>query len=170
MTVAPARAGLEVRDARPEDAEAACDVLRRSIVALCGEDHRGDPDRLAAWLANKTPGNVLAWMRQAGHSLLVAAEEGRVLAVGGVTDAGQVTLNYVAPEARFQGVSRAMLRALEDRARERGAARLSLTSTATARRFYVAAGYREDVAAAPSAPVDSGVAMSKPIPGGPPED
>jgi hypothetical protein len=46
---------MEIRDAVPADAAAACAVLRRSIVELCGLDHRSDPEILARWLANKTP-------------------------------------------------------------------------------------------------------------------
>ena len=82
--------------------------------------------------------------RQAGNSVLVAVEGGAILAVGSVTDEGEITLNYVSPDARFGGVSRAMLGALESRARERGNCRCTLVSTETARRFYHAAGYRED--------------------------
>ena len=47
--------------------------------------------------------------------------------------------NYVAPDARFRGVSRALLGALEVRAAERGNVRCTLTSTETAHRFYRAA-------------------------------
>ncbi len=65
------------------------------------------------------------------------------MAVGAVTDAGEITLNYVSPDARFRGVSRALLGALENRASERENGRCTLTSTATARRFYLANGYEE---------------------------
>ena len=47
--------------------------------------------------------------------MLVAIGESGVLSVGAVTDAGEITLNYVSSDARFAGVSRAMLRALEAR-------------------------------------------------------
>ncbi|WP_424814801.1 GNAT family N-acetyltransferase [Roseococcus sp. YIM B11640] len=79
----------------------------------------------------------------AGNSLLVAEEDGEILAVGSVTDAGEITLNYVSPDARFRGVSRNMLAALEGRAAARGNAACRLTSTETARRFYQARGYSE---------------------------
>jgi GNAT superfamily N-acetyltransferase len=71
-------------------------------------------------------------------------EDGTILAVGCVTDAGEITLNYVSPEARFRGVSRALLGALEARAIERGNSRCTLVSTETARRFYRANGYVEN--------------------------
>jgi GNAT superfamily N-acetyltransferase len=76
--------------------------------------------------------------------VLLAMEGENVLAVGGVTDAGEITLNYVSPDARFRGISRALLQALEQRAAERGNAEVRLLSTDTARRFYLAAGYAEE--------------------------
>jgi GNAT superfamily N-acetyltransferase len=135
---------VEIRDARLEDAEQACDVLRRSISQLCIADHRNDPAILNAWLANKKPEIVATWMSKKGNSLLLAVEGDTILAVGSVTDAGEITLNYVAPDARFRGVSRALLRALEARSAERGNRRCTLISTETAHRFYRSAGYVDD--------------------------
>jgi GNAT superfamily N-acetyltransferase len=135
---------MKIRDATPDDAEAACDVLRRSIFELCAGDHGNDPAILAAWLRNKTPEIVAGWARQPGNSLLLAVEGDAVLAVGSVTDAGEITLNYVAPGARFRGVSRALLRALEARAMERGSTRCTLASTETAHCFYQSNGYIDD--------------------------
>lgn len=135
---------MEIRGARAEDAPAGCEALRRSIADLCAADHRNDPAILARWLGNKTPEIFRSWIAQAGNSLLVAVEGDEILAVGSVTDEGKITLNYVSPDARFRGVSRAMLRALEARAAERGNVRCTLISTETARRFYRANGYVED--------------------------
>src|SRR5271156_2833901 len=134
---------MEIRDAIPEDAPGAGVVLKRSIAELCEADHKNDPAILALWLGNKTVENVLAWISQPDNSLLVAVENGAVLAVGSVTDSGTVGLNYVSPDARFRGVSRALLRALETRAFERGNSWCALTSTETARRFYLSNGYIE---------------------------
>jgi len=86
----------------------------------------------------------MAWITRPDNSVLVAVEDDGILAVGAVTDAGEITLNYVSPDARFRGVSRALLAALENRAVERGNVRCKLTSTETARRFYHASGYVED--------------------------
>jgi GNAT superfamily N-acetyltransferase len=63
---------------------------------------------------------VAGWAKQPGNSLLVAVEGEVILGVASVTDAGEITLNYVAPESRFGGVSRALVGALEARAAERG--------------------------------------------------
>jgi GNAT superfamily N-acetyltransferase len=154
---------LEIRKARLDDADKACDVLRRSIAQLCVADHGNDPAVLNAWLANKTPEIVAAWISQNGNSLLLAAEGNAILAVGSVTDAGEITLNYVAPEARFRGVSRALLGALEARALERGNRRCTLTSTETAHRFYRSAGYVDDGAPAGKFGTKASYPMSKKI-------
>lgn len=135
---------MEIRDAVADDAEAACHVMRRSIAELCVADHQNDPVILGRWLGNKIPEIFVSWISQPGNSLLVAVEDGSILGVGSVTDAGVITLNYVSPDVRFRGVSRAMLGALEARAGERGNAKCTLSSTETARRFYRANGYAED--------------------------
>lgn len=131
---------MVVRDALVDDAPAACVVLRRSIQELCTADHRNDPVVPSRRQSNKTPEQFISWVHQERHSVMVAVENGAVLAVGSVTDSGRIGLNYVSPDARFRGVSREMLRALETRACERGNARCTLESTATARRFYEANG------------------------------
>lgn len=135
---------MKIRDAAPADAAAACEVLRASITELCVADHRNDPAILAAWLANKRPEVVARWATEPGSSLLLAVEGEAVLAVGGVNDSGEITLNYVAPAARFRGASSAMLGALEARAAGRGNTRCKLLSTETAHRFYLSRGYRDD--------------------------
>jgi GNAT superfamily N-acetyltransferase len=132
---------VEIRDATPDDAVAACAVLRRSISELCVADHGNDPAILTAWLRNKTPEIVAGWATYPGNSLLVAVEGDAILAVGSVTDAGEITANYVSPNARFRGVSRALIHALEARAMERGNTICTLTSTETAHRFYQSCGY-----------------------------
>ena len=157
---------MEIRDATPADAAAACAVLRASISELCVADHRNDPAILAAWLANKTPEIVAGWAMQPDSSLLIAVEGDAVLAVGGVKNSGEITLNYVAPAARFRGVSSAMLAALEARAAERGCTRCSLLSTETAHRFYLSRGYRDDGAPQGKFGTNASYPMSRLIAGG----
>ena len=150
-----------VRDAIDADAEAACEVMRRSIAELCVKDHHNDPQILKRWLANKQPGIFRSWLAQAGNSVMVAVDSDRILAVGAVTGVGEITLNYVSPDARFRGVSRCLLRALEARAIERGNGHCTLVSTATARRFYLANGYAEVGPAQGHFGPNSGIPMRK---------
>jgi GNAT superfamily N-acetyltransferase len=135
---------MEIRDAVAADASAACDVIRRSISELCVADHQNDSALLGRWLSNKTPEIVASWIAAPDRSVLVATARGAILAVGMVNNDGHITLNYVSPEARFQGVSRTLLRALEVRARENGNPTCTLISTETARSFYLDNGYTID--------------------------
>src|SRR5206468_1478119 len=91
---------MEIRDAVPADAPAACEVIRRSITELCVADHHNEPAILERWLTNKTPEIVASWITQPGSSVLVAVEGGVMLAVGSVTDQGEITLNYVSQIGR----------------------------------------------------------------------
>jgi GNAT superfamily N-acetyltransferase len=141
---------MKIRLATPEDAEAACNVLRRSIVELCQLDHRGDQGVIEHWLSNKTAENVRAWISAANNIVLVAVDDEAILGVAAMTRSGCVTLNYVRPESRFEGVSKALLTSLEREARMLGLSALTLSSTKTAERFYRAAGFVEDTSKAQS--------------------
>ncbi|RBP11181.1 acetyltransferase (GNAT) family protein [Roseiarcus fermentans] len=152
-----------IRDAAAPDAADICAVLRRSIVELCAVDHGDEPALLAAWLSNKTPEAIAGWMKRIDVSYLVAVDRGAIAAVGAVTDAGEVLLDYVSPDFRFRGASRALLAALEARAAERGATRCTLISTETARAFYLARGYREVSAPVRKFGMNSGYPMSRPL-------
>ena len=133
-------ANYEVRRARTDDAEAAAAVVCASITDLCVADHGREPEMVARWLANKTPTDVRSWIEAPGR-VVVAEERGRIVGVGAAVASGRITLNYVLPEARFCGVSKAVLSALEAYLRAEGCAGSSLYSTRTAHRFYLSAGY-----------------------------
>lgn len=150
-----------VRPARPEDAEAAALVLRRSIVALCQADHQDDPETLAGWLANKTPETVRAWIAAYGNRLVVAEREGRILGIAGLQPSGRISVNYVSPDARFTGVSKAMMAELERQARDLGLAQCTLESTRTALAFYRGIGYTEAGPPVPGFGITQGQPMRK---------
>jgi len=146
---------MRIRAARAADAEEGSTLLRRSIEDLCRADHGDDPARIAAWTANKTAAMWLAWLDQADIRLFVAVDERRILGVGMIRTDGHIMLNYVLPEARFQGVSKAMIARLEAEAMKLGSECCTLETSETARRFYQGVGY----APAP----DGGAAMRKPL-------
>ena len=130
---------MNTRRARIDDAAEACLVIRRSISELCSLDHGGDEKLLANWLSNKTIENVRKWILQ-GH-FFVAEEAGIMLGVGAMDAAGEITLDYVSPDARFRGVSKALVLCMEDHARALGIEDCSLDTTQTALRFYQGLGY-----------------------------
>jgi len=132
---------LMIRHALDADAPHAIDVLRSSISELCVADHGHDAKVIEAWLRNKTVAAWARWIARDDATVLVAGKPGGIAGVGMVDARGEVLLNYVRPDVRFTGVSTALLAALEDAARARGATRLFLESTQTARRFYQRRGY-----------------------------
>ena len=130
-----------IRPAASDDVAAATALVRRSISELCIPDHHNIQPIVEGLLINKTPENMKAWIETPGSYVLVA-EAGPIMAgVGGLTGDGEITLLYVAPDFRFQGVSKALLAALEEKARELGLPNCALVSTDTAQRFFEARGY-----------------------------
>jgi GNAT superfamily N-acetyltransferase len=57
---------------------------------------------------------------------------------------GEITLNYVSPDARFRGISKGLLQRLELQATDLGIQRITLQSSLTALRLYESAGYRRN--------------------------
>lgn len=129
------------RRADLSDAEAACEVVRRSIVELCYDDHRGDETSLAEWLANKTPANFEQWIGSKQHACLVAERDHELVGFALLNLRGSISLLYVSPNARFCGISKALLAAIEQAAIAAGIRELTLESSATALRFYARCGY-----------------------------
>lgn len=131
-----------VRRARPDDVPAMSRIMTASIVELCAADHANNPAAIAAWTSNKTPEGVAAMLANANLLMFVAMASNGVGAVGAVTRSGEVALNYVAPDMRFLGLSKALLARLEAELRALGYKEGRLEATATARLFYERAGWR----------------------------
>ncbi|MCG2584019.1 GNAT family N-acetyltransferase [Massilia sp. TS11] len=130
-----------VRPAAPQDAAAACLVLRRSILELCVRDHQHDPALLENWLGNKEPATVAAWFSSSANYCVVAERDGQVVGVSLMTLAGKLSLCYVLPEALHSGVGKAMLSHLEAKARELGIGIIRMHCTASALDFFTRHGY-----------------------------
>ena len=125
------------------EAEEACAAIRRSIIELCGADHDGNPAILDRWLANKTPDQVARWVASNPGGVFAGTGGAGIGGVGMVMPDGKIALNYVAPWARFSGVSKGLLGAMERCAAGWGFASCHLTSTITAHGFYRACGYQD---------------------------
>jgi N-acetylglutamate synthase-like GNAT family acetyltransferase len=100
---------LQIRSARAEDVDPICDAIRRSIAELCVEDHKERDDILSAWLANKTPENIRHWITAPLQLTVVVEIDGNIAGVGQVSSDGKILLNYVSPDFRFRGVSKAVM-------------------------------------------------------------
>ena len=152
---------MQVRPAQIADADSAIGVIRRSIQELCGADHKCDPATLSMWLSNKTADSMRQWI--AAHTIFVAVEGERIIGVAAVRANGEVFLNYVAPEERFQGASKCLMQNIEVWASSCGPKRLTLESTATALRFYLSTGWTMTGSPQPGFGLTTRNPMSKPV-------
>lgn len=132
---------IRIRQVTDSDAETLNEILCASIRELCSADHKNDPELIARWTADKTPGHIARWLTNPRITLVIAEREESPAGVGCVGEDGEVLLNYVAPAHRFCGVSRAVLAHLEAALTARGVSKARLTSTETAHRFYREAGW-----------------------------
>lgn len=135
---------LLIRRATPADVPDMSMVLTASITELCAADHGEDSAAIAAWTANKSQAGVAAMLANPHLELYVAERDGAIVAVGAVTTDGKVGLNYVAPQARFAGISTALLARLELALVALGHQEGRLESTSTARAFYQSRGWQVD--------------------------
>lgn len=127
--------------ARQDDVAAMSRVLMASINELCIADHGNEARKLAAWTRNKSVEGVGAMLANPDFEMHVAERDGEVIAVGAVTSDGTIALNYVAPWARFSGVSTMMLNTLEVALIAMGHKEARLESTRTAMEFYTRRGW-----------------------------
>ena len=124
-----------------EDAAAAVRLLRRSIAQLCHQDHGYDNHKLGQWLYNKNEAAWQSWVSKPEILVLVAERDDELVGVSAMSRFGLILLNFVSPEARYSGVSKAMLQALEKAALDMGLESVWLNTTLTAHSFYTAQGY-----------------------------
>lgn len=134
-----------VRKATDTDAAGAIGTLRRSITELCVADHQNDPAEIEGWLANKTEEAWRKWIARNDAVVLIADRAGEVVGVGMATLSGDILLNYVHPDARFCGVSKAVLNGIEEALKSKGVQYCRLESTITAHSFYESRGFRPDM-------------------------
>src|SRR5262245_21127817 len=140
---------LAVRPAHEDDAEAAIAVIRQSIVELCTDDHRGDAETIATWLANKTVQHFQSWLANPDNYCVIAEANDRLAGVALLQRKGEVVLFYLSPGAQHQGIGTALHSALEEMANTWGLTKLTLDSTFRARPFYERLGYQPAGAARP---------------------
>ncbi|WP_368039861.1 GNAT family N-acetyltransferase [Ruegeria atlantica] len=116
-------------------------VLIRSISELCKADHQDDPRTIAQWTANKDPASIRGWIKDGAH-IWIAENNGQPAAVGGLTDAGEITLLYIDPDHTGRGIGGALLNELEQELISAGCTEGRLEATRTAQDFYLRHGWQ----------------------------
>jgi putative acetyltransferase len=133
--------GIDIRQATPSDAPAACTLLRRSIEEGCAADHARRAEILQPWLSNKTPQNVGAWFSSSSNYAVVAVQGEDLAGLALLTQAGKLALCYVMPGQWRNGIGRAMMGAIEVQARAWDINKLHMHCNPSASAFFERLGY-----------------------------
>lgn len=133
---------ITILPAKAQYAEPMLKLRRASIVELCYPDHGNEAEQLSEWADNKTLDNMRALIESPDSHMIIAKLESEIAGMGSVSQQGRILMNYVDPEFRFRGVSKAIMAALEDYIRSLGLRQATLESSKTAYEFYQACGWQ----------------------------
>lgn len=140
---------MELRDARPSDAEAIRTIHRTAIEVLGGQAY--GQDQVEAWATGTESADYTTTIAAEDSAMIVGEIDGAIVGFGSLNlgsptgyhadvDA-EITGVYVHPEHSRRGVGTRLCRELERRARERDAEVLGLQASLNAVQFYRANGY-----------------------------
>ena len=122
----------------PADAPVLAAIFREAIEDLTAEDY--SPAQAAAWAAFADDEAAFG-AHLAGRLTLVATVAGAAAGFAALKEPDHIDMLYVHPAAAGQGVARALAEALERLARARGAKRLTVDASDTARGFFEKRGF-----------------------------
>ena len=136
MAVAHPKLGL--RPFLPDDAPVLREIFRDSIEALTADDY--PPAQQDAW-ASVVADAAEFGKKLAGQLTLIATLEGSPVGFASLEGKEKIDMLYVHPAAVGQGVGVMLVDALEKLAGGRGATRLSVDASDSARSFFEKRGY-----------------------------
>jgi putative acetyltransferase len=136
--MARAHPKLALRPYLPADTPLLCEIFRDSIAALTDEDYTAAQQD--AWAS--TADDEAAFGKRLGSQLtLVATLEGSAVGFASLAGGDKIDMLYVHPAAAGQGVATMLIDALEKLAGARGAGRLVVDASDSARGFFEKRGY-----------------------------
>jgi putative acetyltransferase len=121
-----------------EDAPLLAQIFRESIAELTGDDY--SEAQQEAWAS--AVDDVAAFARKLGGQLtLVATSDGEPVGFASLAGKDRIDMLYVHPDAAGQGAGSTLADALEKLAGARGAEKLTVDASDTARGFFEQRGY-----------------------------
>ena len=129
---------LALRPALPADTPLLAEIYSAAIEELTGEDYT--EAQRAAWMGAAEDHTAFG-ERLAGGLTLIATASGTPAGFASLRGNSEIDMLYVRPEAARQGVAGFLCDALEKLAAGRGAARLDVKASDTARPFFEGRGY-----------------------------
>jgi putative acetyltransferase len=135
---AQAHPKFALRPFLPNDASVLAEIFRASITELTGDDYTEEQQE--AWASRAD--DEAAFARKLGGQLaLVATMGGSPVGFGTLMGHDKIDMLYVHPAAAGRGVGTMLVDALEKLAAARGAAKLSIDASDSARGFFEKRGY-----------------------------
>lgn len=136
--MATAHPKLALRPFLPVDTPVLAEIFRESVTELTADDYSESQQQ--AWLAALD--DLEAFAKRLGNQLtLIATLQGSPVGFASLATGGKIDLLYVHPVAAGQGVGNMLTDALEKLAGARGAAKLIVDASDTARGFFEKRGY-----------------------------
>jgi putative acetyltransferase len=129
---------LALRPFLPADTPLLAAIFEASIEQLTADEY--DPGQQAAWAATAEDEDAFA-QRLSGQLTLVATMDGAPVAFASLRGNDHIDMLYVHPAVARQGVATSLVDALEKLARARGAAKLTVDASDTAKPFFDKRGY-----------------------------
>ena len=136
--MAMAHPTLALRPYLADDAPMLREIFRDSIADLTDEDYT--PAQQEAW-ASVADDEAAFGKRLAGQLTLIATLEGSAVGFASLAGPDSIDMLYVNPAAAGQGVGALLIDALEKLAGARGADRLTVDASDSARGFFEKRGY-----------------------------
>ena len=136
--MATAHPKLALRPFLPVDTPMLAEIFRESVTDLTSEDYSEAQQQ--AWLSRIDDLEAFA-KRMGGQLTLVATLEGSAVGFASLAAGGKIDLLYVHPVAAGQGVGNMLTDALEKLAGARGAEKLVVDASDSARGFFEKRGY-----------------------------
>lgn len=136
--MARAHPKLALRPFLPDDATLLAEIFRASVMDLTEEDYTEAQQQAWASAAD----DEAAFGKRLGNQLtLVASLEGSPVGFASLGPGGKIDMLYVHPAATGQGAAALLIDALEKLAGARGADKLIVDASDTARDFFEKRGY-----------------------------
>ena len=136
---AKALAKPALRPFLPTDAPLLAQIFRDAIAELAGEDY--DEAQLAAWIGCADDETRFA-QQLAASLVIVATIEGGPVGFVSLKGSDHIDMLYVHPAVAHEGIGTMLCDAIEKLARARGATRLSVDASDTARPLFDKRGFK----------------------------
>jgi putative acetyltransferase len=136
--MATAHPKLALRPFLPADTPLLAEIFRESVMELTAEDYTEAQQQ--AWVSAADDLEAFA-RRMGGQLTLIATLQGSPVGFASLEAAGKIDLLYVHPAAAGQGIGAMLTDALEKLAANRGADKLTVDASDTARGFFEKRGF-----------------------------